>query len=63
MVRKRIGPLKRAIETYVVHDRSGCWWGLIMEDEVDLTRVVPLAEKRAEIKAVTVKRNLALIRR
>jgi hypothetical protein len=34
-----------------------------MEDEVDLTRVVTLAEKRAEIKAVTVKRNLALIRR
>jgi hypothetical protein len=30
-----------------------------MEDEVEMTGVITLAEKRAEIKAVIVKRDLA----
>jgi hypothetical protein len=58
-VGKRIGIPKRAIETYVVHDGSGGWWRRMMENEVDPTRV----EKRAEIKAVTVKRDLTVIYR
>jgi hypothetical protein len=57
-----IGPSKGAIETYVVYNRRDIWWCPMMEFKVKIG-VITLVKKRAEIKAVIVKGDLASIDR
>jgi hypothetical protein len=54
-----IWPSKGPIKTYAVYNRRDSRWCLLVEDEADMAGVITLAEKRAEIKAVIVKRDLA----